>query len=105
MGKGLQDENQTGFDILAEYLSMCGISVPPIQTNGHYTYAAIVNAIQSINMTPPAFSKACSVEYRGSSIVASGYGVLKVGGVTLTDNWNKQSGTFTIDINGNITAN
>lgn len=104
MGKGLQDENQTGFDILAEYLSMCGVSVPPIQINGHYTHAAIVSAISGIKMTPPAFSKACSVGYRASSMVG-GYGELKVGGVTLTDNWNKQSGTFTIDINGNITAN
>lgn len=104
MGKGLQDENQTGFDILAEYLSMCGISVPPIQINGHYTHAAIVSAISSINMTPPTFSKSCSIQEKPS--VFGSYIALTVDGVVLINSASDSAnGSFTVDASGNITKN
>ena len=92
------EDNFTALDRIAIHLIDNGISVPPIQNDGgHYLPAAIISAINSINMTPPTFSKACSVKdelFLGNTVLKVTVGGVEVG----------SSGTFYVDINGNITT-
>lgn len=103
--KGGEDDGFTWFDRIAVYLSENGISVPPIKSdNGHYYPAAIISAIYGINMTPPTFSKSCSVSEKGDAF--GEYIELTVGGVVVGNNGRLGSptGTFYIDYDGNITT-
>jgi len=89
--------SDTGFDRIAKHLIDNGVSVPPIQNNGHYVYAAIVHAIQGLSMTVPTVSKTCSYSSKTMPMLPNN---LTVGGVKVSENGD--SGTFYVYADGSI---